>query len=79
MMYVLSVDMDNADDDDDDDAGRIVVDLGTKADCVEKAWAVVATAIRSSRNDFMVPDLICNRKREQQGGNLLVVMGLRAA
>jgi hypothetical protein len=80
MMYVLSVDMDNADDDDDDGdaAGRMVlVDLGAKADCVEKAWVVVATAIRSSRNDFMVPDLIRNRRREQRGGNLLVVMGLR--
>jgi hypothetical protein len=65
MMYVLSVDMDNADDDDDGaDAGRMLVDLGTKADCVEKAWVVVATAIRSSRNDFMVPDLICKRRRD---------------
>jgi hypothetical protein len=77
MMYVLSVDMDNPDDDDDDEAGRMVlVDLGTKADCVEKAWVVVATAIRSIRNDFMVPDLIRNRRREQRGGNLLVVMGV---
>jgi carbamoylphosphate synthase small subunit len=38
MMYVLSVDMDRADD--EDDARHrlvVVVDLGTKADCVEKA------------------------------------------
>jgi hypothetical protein len=38
MMYVLSVDMDSADDE-DDALHRlvVVVDLGTNADCVEKA------------------------------------------
>jgi hypothetical protein len=37
MMYVLSVDMDSADDEDDALHRLVVVDLGTNADCVEKA------------------------------------------